>query len=130
MIFIEDPSDLESFHTSIHEYLNSKLDYQHKIQTKQWQSMECYLLHYNLMDARILCNAFMAFVNEFIQAFNISPLDSISMPSLASKISWKSYDPDCYAIFSFGKDYGFLNDDIRKFGLNGGLVSKFYNCFE
>ena len=68
----------------------------------------------------------MNFVNLFIEEFQVSPLDSISMPSLASKISWQFYDPKCYAIFSFSKEFGFLNDQIRSFGLNGGLVSKFF----
>ena len=105
--------------------MESRIDYELKISSNEWSGMIDYLEHYNCVDSKILCQSFMNFVNLFIEEFQVSPLDSISMPSLASKISWKFYSPQDYAIFSFGSSYGFLNEDIRSFGLNGGLVSKF-----
>ena len=105
--------------------MESRIDYELKISSNEWSGMIDYLEHYNCVDSKILCQSFKNFVNLFIEEFQVSPLDSISMPSLASKISWQFYDQASYAIFSFSNDYGFLNEEIRSYGLNGGLVSKF-----
>ena len=126
MINLKDDT-LESFHTPVHPYLDSKIDFEEKIRSNEWKSMECYLSFYNKLDVSLLLNAYSAFVNLFIENFDISPLDYISMPTLASKISWQSYSKDCYAIFSFSSDYGFLNADIRRYGLQGGLVSMYFS---
>ena len=125
MFIFDDPDNLESYHTPIHDYLQSRIDFEHKIETNEWKSMVDYLIFYNLRDSTILLQAFKNFVELFIGEFNVSPLDTISMPSLASKISWQYYNHHDYAIFSFSNDYGFLNEEIRSYGLNGGLVSKF-----
>ena len=126
LFIFDDPNILESFHTPIKAYIDSRVDYEQKISANEWSGMIDYLKHYNCVDSQILCQAFMNFVNLFIEEFQVSPLDSISMPTLASKISWQFYDPKCYAIFSYSKEFGFLNEEIRSYGLNGGLVSKFF----
>ena len=79
---------------------------------------------YCLIDVDVLMVGMKNYIDEFIEEFHISPIDSISMPSLAARIMWRSYDKTAPSIFSFSAKYGFLNEKIREKALLGGYVGK------
>ena len=75
-------------------------------------------------DVDVLLYGMTKYIDEFVNEFQISPIDSISMPALAAKIMWRSYSKTAPSIFSFSQKYGFLNDEIRKRALLGGYVGE------
>ena len=121
--------DITSFHTSIKEYLDSKDEFEHRINEKQWSSFLDYLSEYCMLDVELLCEGFSNYIQMFMEEFQISPLDSISMPSLAYRLMLKKYSSDCASMFSFSPKYGFLNELLRSKSLMGGFVGKPLNPF-
>ena len=112
------------FHTSIDQYLLNLKEFETKILNGTWTSFIDYLSKYCLIDVNVLLLGMSNYIEEFISEFQISPIDSISMPSLAAKIMWRSYAATAPSVFSFSSNYGFLNEKIREKALLGGYVGK------
>ena len=114
------------FHTSIQEYLDSKSEFEYKIKNKKWSSFLDYLSEYCMLDVDLLCEGFSNYIQMFLREFKISPLDSISMPSLAYRIMLKKYSNNCPSMYSFSSKFGFINDLLRTKSLMGGFVGMSY----
>ena len=121
-LFAEIPSD--GFHTSVNQYLLNLKEFETKILNNEWHSFVDYLSKYCLIDVDVLLCGMTKYIDEFVNEFQVSPIDSISMPALAAKIMWRSYSKTAPSIFSFSQKYGFLNDEIRKRALLGGYVGE------
>ena len=119
--------DVTIFHTSIKEYMDSKDEFEMKLNDGQWLSFLDYLSEYCMLDVDLLCEGFSNYIHMFMDEFKISPLDSISMPSLAYRIMLKKYSNECASMFSFSSKYGFINDLLRSKSLMGGFVGKIFN---
>ena len=122
-LFATIPSN--GFHTSVDQYLLNLKEFETKILNNEWSSFVDYLEKYCLIDVDVLMLGMKNYIDEFVNEFQISPIDSISMPALAAKIMWRSYSKTAPSIFSFSDKYGFLNKDIRERALLGGYVGKF-----
>ena len=114
----------QQFHTKIEDYLTSKSDFTTRIANGEWSSFEDYLKFYNNMDVYILDEGISKFINIFLAEFNVSPLSSMSMPSMASRLAFSMFNPNLTSMFTFSQKWGWINDDIRSNGLNGGLTGK------
>lgn len=112
------------YHTNIDAYLASKIDFMTRISSGEWESFEDYLKFYNNMDVNILDEGIANYIEIFKSEFNVSPLSSMSMPSMASRLAFSMYDPNLTSIFTFSSKWGWLNADFRSKGLNGGLTGK------
>lgn len=122
----EDPfQNITVFHTSIQEYIDSKREFEHKLARKQWFSFIDYLGEYCKLDVDLLTEGFSNYIQMFMEEFEISPLDSISMPSLAYRLMLKQYSNKCISMFSFSPRFGFLNELLRRKSLMGGFVGKY-----
>ena len=110
------------FHTSVLAYINSKNDFDNRIDSGEWVNFVDYLMHYNNRDVDLLTEGVNSYCAMFSGEFHTSPLQSMSMPSFASKLSFQLYDKSLTSIFTFGQKYGYLNEEIRASGLNGGLT--------
>ena len=121
-LFTEIPPD--GFHTSVDQYLLNLKEFETKILNNEWQSFVDYLSKYCLIDVDVLMLGMKKYIDEFVNEFQISPIDSISMPALAAKIMWRSYSKTAPSIFSFSQKYGFVNEEIRDRALLGGYVGK------
>lgn len=115
------------FHTSIRDYIESKAEFEHQINEKYWSSFLDYLGEYCMLDVELLCEGFSNYIEMFMEEFKISPLDSISMPSLAYRLMLKKYSLECASMFSFSPKYGFLNELLRTKSLMGGFVGMTLN---
>lgn len=116
--------NVQLFHTSIKEYLDSKNEFEDKLNSNQWSSFLDYLSEYCILDVDLLCEGFSKYVQIFMTEFEISPLDSISMPSLAYRIMLKKYSDECPSMFSFSSKFGFVNELLREKSLMGGFVGQ------
>ena len=110
------------FHTSVLAYINSKNDFDNRMASGEWVNFVDYLIHYNNRDVDLLTEGVNNYCAMFSREFHTSPLQSMSMPSFASKLSFQLYDKSLTSIFTFGERYGYLNQEIRDHGLNGGLT--------
>ena len=79
------------------------------------------------MDVELLCQGYTKFIQTAILEYEVSPLEHVSLPSMASKMSWKSFASSAFSVFSMSPKYGFLNEEIRTFGLNGGYTGTTLN---
>ena len=104
--------------------MESKIDFTNRIANHEWSSFEDYLKFYNNMDVYILDEGISKFINIFLAEFNVSPLSSMSMPSMASRLAFSMFDEKCSSMFTFSQKWGWINDDIRSHGLNGGLTGE------
>ena len=129
-LYIEFEDDLfaeispDGFHTSVDQYLLNLKEFETKILNNEWNSFVDYTTKYCLLDVDVLMSGMTKYINIFIDEFQISPIDSISMPALASKIMWRSYSKSAPSIYSFSEKFGFLNKEIRERALLGGYVGK------
>ena len=114
----------EEYHTNVDSYLASKIDFMTRISSGQWSSFEDYLKFYNCMDVQILDEGISNYIEIFKSEFNVSPLSSLSMPSMVSRLAFSMYNPNLTSIFTFSSKWGWLNEEFRNHGLNGGLTSK------
>ena len=110
------------FHTCIDAYINSKIDFNRKISSKEWTNFENYLSFYNCRDVDILVKGINGYISLFSNEFNTSPLQSMSMPSFASRLSFRLYDKSLSSVFTFSDAFGWVNAEIREHGLNGGIT--------
>ena len=121
----DDPfENITIFHTSIQEYIDSKNEFEYKLDSNQWFSFLDYLSEYCMLDVQLLSEGFSNYIEMFMDEFNISPLDSISMPSLAYRLMLKQYGNNCASMFSFSSKFGFLNELLREKSLMGGFVGE------
>lgn len=114
----------KQFHTNIESYLASKTDFISRISSGEWSSMLDYLKYYNNLDVYLLDEGVRNYIDIFKHEFNVSPLSSMSMPSMASRLAFSMYDKSLTSIFTFSSKYGWLNADFRRYGLNGGLTGE------
>ena len=114
----------KEYHTNIKAYLESKMEFTNKMASNEWSSFEDYLKHYNNLDVLILDEGVRNYINIFKSEFAVSPLSSMSMPSMASRLAFTMYDRRLTSIFTFSGKYGKINEEIRSFGLNGGLTGE------
>lgn len=110
----------DNFFMSPNQYLSSLNEFNHKIESGEWQNMSCYLSYYNNRDTVVLALGYENFVKACISTYDLSPLNCISLAEMASKLSWKYYCPMSYSIFSFNDKFAHLNVNIRRYGLSGG----------
>ena len=85
-----------------------------------YKNLVDYFKQYNLVDVRILMEAWENLAGLFYDTFNQNVLDSWSLPAVAQKILVSKYDSDSPPIFTFADKYGFLNKDLRH-NLCGGF---------
>ena len=105
-------------------YIENWLDFEEKIETGDCQSMMDFYASYCEKDACILSQAFSNYCESFVKHHNVNPLESPSLPSMASRILWSNYDQTLNKPYSFGKEWTHLNRDIRKH-IMGGLSMVF-----
>ena len=105
-------------------YVQNWIDFENKIQTGECQSMLDFYATYCAKDALILAQAFSNYCDSFVKHHSVNPLDSPSLPSMASQILWKNYNQTVNKPYSFGADWTFLNREIRK-NIMGGLSMVF-----
>ena len=110
------------FHTDVHAYVESKKDFMSRQSQNEWHSFEDYLVHYNNLDVSLLNEGTRKYCQIFQDEFGLSPLQSMSMPSMASKLAFSSYNKKLTSIFTFSQAWGEINSDFRTFGLQGGLT--------
>ena len=79
------------------------------------------LIAYNEQDCRLLYEALVKFDECFQTCFNTMLFSKLSLPGLSESILWNNFDQSEGLIFSFGKDFGHLNERVRS-GLLGGPV--------
>ena len=110
------------FHTDVHAYVESKKDFMYRQSQNEWHSFVDYLVHYNNLDVSLLNEGTRKYCQIFQDEFGLSPLQSMSMPSMASKLAFSSYNKKLNSIFTFSQAWGEINSDFRTFGLQGGLT--------
>ena len=125
-------STLRQSNVDLEEYSKAKelFDYRMSLSPShpdKWTSMLDFLKYYNLLDTRPLCIALEKCFNNFNLHFEVDPLNSISLPSLAFSAMFCLYDDKLPISASFcGK-----NDDIRQLfrsSVIGGLTTVTHRC--
>ena len=124
----------EYFHTSVDAYVNSHKTFNGKISDGSWRNFSDYLAFYNNLDVEIILDGFANFCSTFIDEYDLSPVNFLSLPSIALRLGFSSNNfsnvlsvmmsqrnEDCYSIFSFGGKFDYFNPEYRK-NLKGGLT--------
>ena len=117
-------------HDKIHwlcpdEYIENFLGYLKLRHDGKIKNMSDYLLHYNIKDTELLSEGFTNYCDKFIETFNISPLNYLSLPAMAETVMWRNYDCENNKAYSFSDQYGHISELIRE-NLQGGLVAVFH----
>ena len=102
-------------------YYTEKNQYDMKIADGTFSSMLCLLREYNEQDCQLLYTSLEKFDECFRTCFNTMLFSKLSLPGLSESILWNNFDQSEGLIFSFGKDFGHLNERVRS-GLLGGPV--------
>ena len=110
------------FHTDVHAYVESKKDFMSRQSKNEWRTFQDYLVFYNNLDVSLLNEGTRKYIQIFQDGFGVSPLQSMSMPSMASKLAFSSYNKKLTSIFTFSQTWGKINSDFRTYGLQGGLT--------
>ena len=110
---------LEKIHISPKDYSIQKNYFNEKIKNKEFNSMTCLLKEYNLNDCKILFLAIKNFNSNMMGAFGTPLLSKLSLPGLAESILWSHFSGDKGLVYSFGRNFGHLNEKVRS-GLLGG----------
>ena len=95
----------------------------------RWETMLDFLKYYNLLDTRPLVEALERCFDNFHLHFNVNPLNSVSLPSLAFDAMFHLYDKNLPTSTSFCAK----NDEIRKLfrgSVIGGLTTVAHRCIE
>ena len=80
-------------------------------------SNHCNLYHfklYNMTDVQLLCEGISNYANGFLDSWNMNIHDFMSLPGAAENLAYRFYKEGEIPIFTFGKDFGRLNEEIRK----------------
>ena len=88
----------------------------------RWQSMIDYLRWYNLLDVRPLVEALQNCFDSFNRYFNVDPLSSVSLPSLAFQAMFSLFDKNLPLAHSFNEKF----DEVRQLfrsSVIGGLTT-------
>lgn len=72
----------------------------------------------------VLGEAIRKYAAGYEESFGVNIHDYVSLPSLAQSIAFKFYGDNCAPIYSFGQEFGWINEEIRDH-LIGGLVMVF-----
>ena len=72
----------------------------------------------------VLSEAIRKYAAGYEESFGVNIHDYVSLPSLAQSIAFKFYGDNCAPIYSFGQEFGWINEEIRDH-LIGGLVMVF-----
>ena len=119
LLFREDKNE-DSFTVDPVLYVENWIDFTQKLKSGECESMMDFYSNYCSKDASILAQAFSNYCSSFVKHHGVNPLDSPSLPSMASRILWLNYDKTINKPYSFGKDWLHLNREIRK-NIMGGL---------
>ena len=71
-----------------------------------------------------MAQAINKYAHGYEQSFGVNIHNFISLPALAQGLSLKYYDETSAPIYSFGKNFGWLNEQIRQ-QLTGGMCMVF-----
>ena len=107
------------------EYSLAKIDYNDKINSGEFCSMIDQLKFYNITDCELLAKAWGQYSDSFYKEYNVDPYLFMSLSQLAETIMFRHYPESCMPMITFPEEYTWLNQEIREFGVKGGLSACF-----
>jgi hypothetical protein len=106
-------------------YSFAKLDYIDKLNSGNFCSMYDQLKFYNITDCELLAKAWAKYTESFYHEYNVDPFLFMSLSQLAESIMFMHYPDNCMPMITFPNEYTWLNQEIRQFGIKGGLSACF-----
>ena len=106
------------------DYVECKENFEDKIKSGEWATMMDQLEYYNVLDTKLLAQAWMSYTELFYTEFGVDPQGFMSLSQLAQAILFSFYPKNSMPMFTFDEKLTWLNRDIRK-NLYGGLSAVF-----
>lgn len=135
---------VEEFCVSPKQYFDAKVEFNFNIFSSKYNSFLDHLVHYNIKDVKMLYEAFSNYIELFRSTFGCQVLTRVSLPGLAEgmsavlykaraeyrrralsnylEIMWSKFDDKWGKVFTFGENFGDLNDKLRSALLGGPTI--------